>query len=87
MKEVLLVFAGGERKEKITLKPGTTPRDVLEQLNLHDYVISTDGDPANIIKDDANLYDMVETGSKLWASTKADVGNGAGDRPLPAGRQ
>jgi len=87
MKEVLLVVAGTGRREKVTIKPETTPRDLLEQLGLQNYALSTDGDPANLIQDDADLYNLVESGGKLWATTRAEVGSRAGNRPLPAGRQ
>lgn len=74
MKTVLLVVAGSGVKKEVKITPGASPQDVLEQAGLQEYSLSKDGDPANIFPDNLDLYDLVENGQKIWATTKADVG-------------
>jgi len=74
MKELLIVIAASGDRKPIKIAPGTTAHDVLEQIGLQGYVLSRDGDPANMLPANKDLYPMVEDGQKLWATTSADVG-------------
>jgi hypothetical protein len=77
MKELLIVVAGSGERKPISIAPGTTVQDVLEQTGLHGYVLSRDGDPANMLPANKDLFPLVEDGQKVWASTVADVGRRA----------
>lgn len=74
MKELLIVIAGSGDRKPIKIAPGTTAQDVLVQSGLQGYVLSRDGDSANLFPANKDLYPLVEDGQKLWATTPADVG-------------
>ena len=74
MKDILVVVAGTGDRKPVSIKPGTTARDLLDQLGLQQYQLSADGDPGNIIPLDADIYNTVRNGQKVWATTGAEVG-------------
>ena len=69
----IVVAASGETKD-ITIEPGTTAEDILQQTGLRGYVLSKDGDSAGFFAPKQNVYPKVEDGQKLWASTDPKVG-------------
>jgi hypothetical protein len=74
LKHVSIVVAGSNRgHQDVTIQPGTTPHDVLSQLGLEGYLLSTKG-ATTYFGDDENLYPKVVDGDLLFATTEADVG-------------
>ena len=72
-KRIAIVIAGAQQEIKdLTIKPGTTARDILRSLQLERYVISK-GD-GKIFGPHDNVYEVVGDGEKLYASTEAEVG-------------
>ncbi|MFC1865142.1 hypothetical protein ACFLYB_00300 [Chloroflexota bacterium] len=73
-KNIAVVVAGSQGQEikDLALKPGTSARDILQTLGLDNYVISK-GD-GNIFGPRDNVYEKVEDGEKLYATTQAEVG-------------
>ncbi len=73
-KNIAVVVAGAQGQEikDLAIKPGTTARDILKTLGLEWYAISRrDG---SIFGPRDNVYEAVENGEKLYASTAAEVG-------------
>jgi hypothetical protein len=78
MKRIAVKVAGSEQGlHDITIKPGTTASDILTQLNLQGYLLSTGPDSSHFFGDDELVYPNVTDGGKLWATTPADVGSGS----------
>jgi hypothetical protein len=78
MKRIAVKVAGSEQgPHDITIKPGTTTADILTQLNLQGYLLSTGPNSSHIFGDDELVYPNVTDGDKLWATTPADVGSGS----------
>jgi hypothetical protein len=73
MKKLSVVVAGTGQIRDIEIQPGTTAGDVLNQLNLRDYLLSKGPNDPFFANADT-LYDKVEGGEKIFASTKAEVG-------------
>jgi hypothetical protein len=74
-KPIFIAIAGsGQLPMEVNLEPGTTPFDVLEQLNLSDYRLKKPGGSFFALGDD--LYTAVDKGQKLYASPD-DVEAGA----------
>ena len=73
MKKLSVVVAGTGQIRDIEIQPGTTAGDVLNQLNLRDYLLSKGPNDPFFANADT-LYDKVEGGVKIFASTKAEVG-------------
>jgi hypothetical protein len=73
MKKLTVVVAGTGRYEDIEIQPGTTAGDVLAQLNLRDYLLSRSPNVA-FYANAESIYDKVNDGEKIFASTKATVG-------------
>lgn len=74
-KNVAIIVAGAQGEQEIkdlTIKPGTTARDILQTLSLNRYVISK-GD-GKVFGPRDNVYEQVENGEKLYATTEAEVG-------------
>lgn len=59
----------------LQLLPGTTPVDVLNQLNLGDEWIITAGEGQPAFADGENLYESLADGQKVYAATRAEVGS------------
>ena len=75
MKKLSVVVAGTGQIRDIEIKPGTSAGDILAQLSLKDYLLSKGpNDPFFAAAE--TVYDKVNDGEKLFASTKADVGAG-----------
>ena len=73
MKRLSVVVAGTGQIKDIQIEPGTTVRDVLQQLTLRDYLLSK-GPNEPFFANADSLYDKVNDGEKVFASTKAEVG-------------
>jgi len=73
-KNIAIIVAGAQGQEikDLAIKPGTTARDVLQTLGLDRYVISK-GD-GKVLGPRDNVYEQVEDGEKLYATTEAEVG-------------
>jgi hypothetical protein len=77
-KRIAVKVAGSEQGlHDITLKPGTTASDILTQLNLQGYLLTTGPNSSHFYGDDELVYPNVADGDKLWATTPADVGSGS----------
>ena len=76
MKKLSVVIAGSGQIRDIEIQPGTTAGDVLHQLSIPDYLLSK-GPNEPFFASRETIYDKVEDGSKIFASTKAEVGTGA----------
>src|SRR5260370_20573456 len=73
MKKLSVVVAGTGQIRDIEIQPGTTAGDVLHQLNLSDYLLSK-GPNDPFFPAAESIYDKVNDGEKIFASTKAEVG-------------
>ena len=80
-KDLTIVVAASGQKKDITIEPRTTAADILQQTGLQGYVLSKDGDSSTFFAPNQNVYDKVEDGQKIWASTKPDVGMLGGLEP------
>jgi hypothetical protein len=76
MKKLSVVIAGSGQIRDIEIQPGTTAGDVLHQLSIPDYLLSK-GPNEPFFASRETIYDKVEDGSKIFASTKAEVGTWA----------
>jgi len=73
MKKLSVVVAGTGQIQDVQIQPGTTAGDVLHQLSLNDYLLSKGAnDPFFAAAE--SIYDKVNDGEKIFASTKAEVG-------------
>jgi hypothetical protein len=73
MKRLSIVVAGTGQIKDITIDPGTSVADVLQGVQLPDYLLSR-GPNEPFLANADTLYDKVSDGEKLFASTKAEVG-------------
>ena len=73
MKRLSVVVAGTGQIRDIQIQPGTTAGDVLNQLGLKDYLLSK-GPSDPFFAAAESVYDKVNDGEKIFASTKAEVG-------------
>ena len=73
MKKLSVVVAGSGQIRDIEIQPGTTAGDILNQLNLRDYLLSK-GPNEPFFASTETVYDKVKDGEKIFASTKAEVG-------------
>lgn len=74
MKKIVIVNATSGTYSDLEIAPGTTPRDVKKQLNLEDNYVLTRGRGSEPIPDGENLYETVNDGAKLFATTGAEWG-------------
>ena len=72
MKKLSVVVAGTGQIQDVEIQPGTTAGDVLHQLKLQDYLLSKANEPFFAMAE--SIYDKVNDGEKIFASTKAEVG-------------
>lgn len=73
MKRLSVVVAGTGQIRDVEIQPGTTAGDILNQLGLKDYLLSKGpNDPFFAAAE--SVYDKVGDGEKIFASTKAEVG-------------
>ena len=76
MKKLSVVVAGTGQIRDIEIQPGTTARDILNQLSIPDYLLSK-GPNDPFFAAGESVYDKVNDGEKIFASTKAEVGQPA----------
>lgn len=75
MKRIAIKVAGSEQAPiDVEIDPGTTAGEILGQLNLHGYLLSTGPNSTSFFGDTENVYARVQDGDKLFASTRAEVG-------------
>jgi hypothetical protein len=74
MKRITVVVAGSTRgPQDVTIQPGTTAQEILAQLGLTGYLLSTKG-ASTYFGDDENIYQQVASGELLYATSEAVVG-------------
>jgi hypothetical protein len=73
MKKLSVVVAGTGQIRDVEIQSGTSAGDVLAQLNLRDYLLSK-GPNDPFFANAESIYDKVNDGEKVFASTKAEVG-------------
>ena len=73
MKRLSIVVAGSGQIRDVEIQPGTTAGDILNQLNLRDYLLSK-GPNDPFFAAGESVYDKLNDGEKAFASTKAEVG-------------
>lgn len=73
MKRLSVVVAGTGQIRDVQIQSGTTAGDVLNQLGLRDYLLSK-GPNEPFFATAESIYDKVNDGEKVFASTKAEVG-------------
>jgi hypothetical protein len=73
MKKLSVVVAGTGQIRDVEIQPGTTAGDILQQLSLQDYLLSK-GFNEPFFAATESVYDKVNDGEKVFASTKAEVG-------------
>ena len=74
MKNITVIPATGGAYKDLAIQPGTTPRDVKKQLSLSDDYVLTRGQGTEPIPETENLYETVQDGSKLYATTNVQWG-------------
>jgi hypothetical protein len=55
-------------------RPGTTAGEILRELHLQGYLLSTGPNSTSFFGETENVYPRVQDGDKLFASTRAEVG-------------
>ena len=73
MKRLSVVIAGTGQIRDLEIQPGTSAGDVLNKLGLHDYLLSK-GPNDPFFANAESVFDKVNDGEKIYASTKAEVG-------------
>ena len=73
MKKLSVVVAGTGQIRDIEIESGTTAKNILDGLNLRDYLLSK-GPNDPFFAANESVYDKVSDGEKIFASTKAEVG-------------
>ena len=73
MKRLSVVIAGTGQIRDTEIQPGTTAGDILQQLSLPDYLLSK-GPNEPFFARAESVFDKVNDGEKIFASTKAEVG-------------
>lgn len=75
MKTIAIKVAGSEQEPvDVEIAPGTTAGDILRQLGLQGYLLSTGPNATAFFAEDENAYTVVRDGDKLFATTRAEVG-------------
>ena len=74
MKNITIVPATGGAYSDLAIAPGTTSKDVKKQLGLADEFVLTRGRGTEPIPDSENLYESVQDGTKLFATTDVQWG-------------
>ena len=73
MKRLSVVVAGTGQIRDVEIQPGTTAGDILNQLSLPGYLLSK-GPNEPFFAAGESVFDKVNDGEKVFASTKAEVG-------------
>jgi hypothetical protein len=76
MKKLSVVIAGSGQIRDVEIQPGTSAGDILHQLDLPDYLLSKRPNEPFFAATES-VYDKVKDGEKIFASTKAEVGEAA----------
>ena len=71
-KRVTVVVAGTGQYNDLSINPGTSAKDILDTIGLPDYRLSKAS--AAPFAADANVYEVVQDGEKLYAAPHADAG-------------
>jgi len=77
MKKIAIANPGSGELQDLEIMPGTTPNDIISQLNLEGYMLAklpTDGNPPSPLSMGDNIYPNITDGETLVAVSKADVG-------------
>jgi len=74
MKRIVVIIAGAVAEARdLTIEPGTTARDILNELELEGYELSREK-VDDVFNPDENVYAAVEDGEKLNAVSNPVVG-------------
>jgi hypothetical protein len=76
MKRLSVVVAGSGQIRDLEIEPGTTARDVLQKVGMPDGLLSK-GPNEPFFANADSIYDKVNDGEKIFASSKAEVGEPA----------
>ena len=76
------IAASGYNREAV-VDDGMTPGELLRQVNLRGYHLSTDGRSTNIIPSNQEISPFVREGDELWATTDPKVGVAGYPATLP----
>jgi hypothetical protein len=75
VKEIAIKVAGSESDPiDRTIKPGTTAGEILADIGLTGYLLSTGPNSNRFFAEDENVYIQISDGDKLYATTPAEVG-------------
>jgi hypothetical protein len=75
MKRISIKVAGTEREPiDRNIKPGTSAGDVLADIGLAGYLLSTGPHSNHFFGSDEIIYPLINDGDKLYATTPAVVG-------------
>ncbi|MGI0023528.1 MAG: hypothetical protein ACREA4_00105 [Nitrososphaera sp.] len=82
MKRIAIKIAGSERDPiDRNIKPGTTAGEILADIGLEGYLLSTGPNSTRFFAEEENVYSLVSDGDKLYATTPAEVGDSGGRAP------
>lgn len=73
-KQVTVIPATGGAYRDLSIEPGTTAQDIKKALSLPNETVLTRGKGSEPIADDANIYETVSDGAKLYATTSVEWG-------------
>ncbi len=75
MKDIAVKIAGSEQPLiDRRIAPGTTAGELLSDVGLAGYLLSTGLNAKKFFGDDENIYPLVQDGDKLFATSTAEVG-------------
>lgn len=74
MKNIIIADAASGNHTQVTIHPGTTTRDILQQGGFGTDYSLTRNREGEAIPPDQNLYEVIPEGAKLWVSTPVDFG-------------
>ncbi len=75
MKRIAIKVAGSPREpQDAQIEPGTSAGEILRQLGLDGYLLSTGPNSDRFFGEDENVYPALVDGDKIFATTKAEVG-------------
>lgn len=84
MKIIAIKVAGTERDPiDREIMPGTTAGEILADIGLTGYLLSAGPNSSRFFADEEVIYPLVNDGDKLYATTKAEVGDSQGRVSLP----
>jgi hypothetical protein len=75
MKDICVKIGGSEQPPiDRRIAPGTTAGELLADLGLSGYLLSSGPNSKRFWGDDENLYPLVQDGDKVFATSTAEVG-------------